>query len=176
MRVGGFEMGKENRPAIDSELRRKILVEAGHRCAIPTCRNIHVDIHHIIPWEKCKKHEYTNLIALCPNCHRMAEKEEIDKKSLRLYKNNLRLLYDKFTIFEIDILFELNNLPKEKAIQFPPYLILLVKRLIDAGHIEWIKTLTGVIIGGMKSNPDYLKITPSGKEFVKNLSLENIGY
>ena len=94
-----------DRPQIDSELKRKILVEAGHRCAIPTCRSMNVDIHHIIPWEKCKKHEYINLIALCPNCHRIAEKGEIDRKSLRLYKNNLRLLYDKFTLFEIDVLF-----------------------------------------------------------------------
>ena len=33
-----------------------------------------------------------------------------------------------------------------------------------------------VMIGGMKSNPDYLKITPSGREFIKNLSVENVGY
>jgi 5-methylcytosine-specific restriction endonuclease McrA len=64
----------QSRESIPAELKRKVLVEAGHRCAIPACRSVvGVDIHHIIPWAKCKKHEYKNLIALCPNCHRMAE-------------------------------------------------------------------------------------------------------
>jgi len=165
-----------DRTSIPADLKRKIFVEAGHRCAITTCRSIIVDIHHIIPWEKCRKHEYNNLIALCPNCHRRADKEEIDRKSLRMYKNNLRFLYDKFTTFEIDVLFELNKIPKDKAMQFPPYLILLVKRIIESGYIELIKTPAGVMIGGMKSNPDYLKITEEGREFVKSLNSEDIGY
>jgi 5-methylcytosine-specific restriction endonuclease McrA len=81
---------EEQRPPIPAEIRRKVLVEAGHRCAIPTCRYIQVEIHHIIPWEHCKEHNYENLIALCPNCHARADKGEIDRKSLRLYKDNLR--------------------------------------------------------------------------------------
>ena len=162
--------------SIPTDLRRKILVEAGHRCAIPTCRSIVVDVHHIIPWEKCKKHEYTNLIALCPNCHRRADKRNIDRKSLRMYKNNLRFLYDKFTTFEVDVLFHLEKAPENVAIQFPSYLILLVKRIIEEGYIKWIKTPEGVKIGGMKANPDYLKITDKGREFVKDLQSENIGY
>ena len=166
----------ENRPAISAEVKRKVLVEAGHRCAIPTCRSIIVDIHHIIPWEKCKKHEYENLIALCPNCHRRADSGEIDAKSLRMYKDNLRFIYDKFTTFEIDVLFELIKIPSEEAMQFPPYLILLVKRIKDEGYINWIQTPPGVMIGGMKSNPDYLQITEKGREFINNISSENIGY
>jgi len=170
-----IDMAEERTP-IPAELRRKVLVEAGHRCAIPTCRSIEVDIHHIIPWEKCKKHEYSNLISLCPNCHRMADKGEIDRKSLRMYKNNLRFLYDKFTTFEIDILFELNKMPESKMMQFPPYLILLVKRIIEAGYVQWIQTPRGVMIGGMKSNPDFLQINYKGREFIQTLSSNDIGY
>ncbi|MBX3621279.1 MAG: HNH endonuclease [Rhizobacter sp.] len=48
-----------------------------------------MDIHHIVPWEICGKHEYKNLIALCPNHHRRAHKGEIDRKSLQLYKSKL---------------------------------------------------------------------------------------
>jgi len=77
------------RPPIPADLRRRVLVEAGHRCAIHTCRHPDVDVHHIIPWEKCRKHEYDNLIALCPNCHRRANVGEIDRVSLRVYKNRL---------------------------------------------------------------------------------------
>ena len=94
-----------DRSPIPADLRRRVLVEAGHRCAIPTCRYIDVDVHHIIPWETCKKHEYENLIALCPNCHRRAHKtNEIDRKSLYRYKANLRFTHDKFSQLEVDVL------------------------------------------------------------------------
>jgi len=79
----------KERPAIPAEIRRRVLVEAGHCCAIHTCRHPTVDIHHIIPWEACQEHAYDNLIALCPNCHRRADAGEIDRKSLRLYKARL---------------------------------------------------------------------------------------
>ncbi len=78
-----------DRPPIPTDLRRRILVEAGHRCAIHTCKHPEVDVHHIVPWEKCKEHDYDNLIALCPNCHRRADAGEIDRSSLKLYKARL---------------------------------------------------------------------------------------
>lgn len=77
------------RPAIPAEVRRAVLTESGHRCAIPACQHVDVDLHHIIPWEECKKHDYSNLIALCPNCHRMAHRGKIDRKSLLIYKDLL---------------------------------------------------------------------------------------
>jgi len=166
----------EERPPISRELKRQIYVEAGHRCAIPTCRSIHIEIHHIIPWEQCKKHEHLNLIALCPNCHSMAEKGEIDRKSLRMYKNNLRLLYDRFTIIEIDLLFELYKISEDKMTQFPWHMELLIKRSIEAGFVEYIRTPKGVSAGGMKLNPDFVKITKSGREYVDSLSEKDVGY
>lgn len=77
------------RPVMPAEIRRAVLVEAGHRCAIPTCKYSTVDLHHIIPWETSQTHDFDNLIALCPNCHRRADSGEIDRKSLRLYKTQL---------------------------------------------------------------------------------------
>ena len=75
-----------NRPAIPAEVKRKVLLEAGHRCVIPHCGSAEIDVHHIIPWETCQDHSPDNLIALCPNCHRRAHKGKIDRKSLILYK------------------------------------------------------------------------------------------
>ena len=75
-----------NRPAIPADLKRKVLVETGHRCAIPHCSSTEIDVHHIIPWETCQEHSPENLIVLCPNCHRRAGKGEIDRKSLIMYK------------------------------------------------------------------------------------------
>lgn len=95
------------RPPIPAKLKRRILIEAGHRCAIPTCRHPTTDIAHIIPWSEVKEHKYENLIALCPNCHRRADREEIDRKSLRIYKRILQRLTDRYDRFELLVLNEL---------------------------------------------------------------------
>jgi len=79
------------RPVIPAEIKRAVLVEAGHRCAIPRCGETEIEVHHIVPWETCQKHEYSNLIALCLVCHRRAHKCEIDRKSLLQYKAALTL-------------------------------------------------------------------------------------
>jgi hypothetical protein len=79
----------QRRPSIPAEIVRLVLVEAGHRCAIHTCRHPAVDIHHIDPWSQVRRHSYENLIALCPNCHRRADRGEIDRLSLRMYKARL---------------------------------------------------------------------------------------
>ncbi len=80
----------DKRPAIPAEIRRAILIEAGHRCAVKRCNETQsLEIHHIVPWNKCKKHEYKNLIALCPTCHRRADKGDMDRKSILAYKKQL---------------------------------------------------------------------------------------
>jgi 5-methylcytosine-specific restriction endonuclease McrA len=100
-------MPDNERPPIPAELKRRVLMEAGYRCAV--CRHIDTIIHHIISWEQCKSHEYENLIALCPNCHSIADKGKIDPKALRLYKANLRFAFEKYSQFEMDVLFELSK-------------------------------------------------------------------
>ncbi|MFE4308355.1 HNH endonuclease [Streptomyces sp. NPDC056891] len=84
-----------NRPAIPRELRRRVLVEAGHRCAIPTCRATPVEIAHITPWAKVRRHEFANLIALCPTCHARFDDphNSLDRKAVRQYKANLNPLF-----------------------------------------------------------------------------------
>ncbi len=164
---------EEQRPSIPAELRRQILIEAGHRCAIPTCRNIVCDIHHIIPWEKCKEHNYENLIALCLICHRRADNEEIDRKSLRTYKANLRYIHEKFSHFEIDMLFGLYNLPPDKEAGWPPFLMLLIERLLDSEYVERIQSTGKVTFSGLNFNPDRLRITAKGREFIESLGLEH---
>jgi hypothetical protein len=110
-----------NRPTIPAALVREVKMESGHRCAIPTCKQTPVDIHHIVPWETCQKHEFDNLIALCPNCHRRADRD-IDRKSIKMYKHNLSIVNSRYGDYERRILqyFVENsderfiNLPKDK--------------------------------------------------------------
>jgi len=162
----------DSRSSMPAEVKRRVLLEAGHRCAIPTCRYIEVDIHHIIPWETCKEHEYENLIALCPNCHRRADRGEIDRKSLRIYKANLRFAHDKFSNFEMDLLFGLYRMPPNTGKPLPPYLMLLVQRIAEAGYLYVHQNQNvSVRISGMETAPNILIITAKGREFIESLGL-----
>jgi len=156
------------RPTIPSELKRRILVEAGHRCAIPTCRHPTTEIAHIILWEKVKKHEYENLIALCPNCHARADKGEIDRKSLRIYKRILQRLTDRYDRFELVIL---NELRLGKPVIMAGNMLLLIKNLLDDKLVSIntdinIDGITySVSIGNIPLNVEVL-LTDKGKQFI----------
>ncbi|MEH2251073.1 HNH endonuclease [Nostoc sp.] len=89
------------RDHIPAEVKRAVLVEAGHCCAIPTCRATTTEIAHIVPWATSKNNSFENLIALCPNCHtRFDQKKEIDQLSIRMYKQNLSILNNRYGEFE----------------------------------------------------------------------------
>ena len=166
-------METSSRPSIPSELRRRVLVEAGHRCAIPTCRYIEVDVHHITPWEKCKTHDYQNLIALCPNCHRRAHRDEIDKKSLKIYKSSLRFTHDKFSQFEVDVLFDSAKIQNGESLLFPPQLTMLIRRLLDAEYVllQQHQNLFSSS-GGMQTSPLFLSLTLKGRIYIESLGLD----
>jgi hypothetical protein len=75
-------------------------MEAGYRCAIPTCRQHPVQIAHIVPWSKVRVHEYTNLIALCGVCHARFDRGEIDRKAMLQYKANLGIVNARYGEYE----------------------------------------------------------------------------
>lgn len=164
----------EGRPPIPTDTRRRVLVEAGHRCAIPTCRHIEVDVHHIVPWSSCREHKYENLIALCPNCHRRADQGNIDRKSLRLYKANLRFIHDKFSQLELDVLFESYKCESTEPTLWPSFMRILLKRILDAGYIEYRPQGSGINISGLNISPDRLYITRKGREFIENIGLKEM--
>ena len=85
------------RDAVSAEVKRAVLVEAGHRCAIPTCRATTTEIAHIVLWAKSQDNSFENLIALCPNCHtRFDRKKEIDCMAMKMYKHNLGILNNRY--------------------------------------------------------------------------------
>jgi hypothetical protein len=86
---GGFE-------GVLMARKRMVLLEAGHRCAIPTCRHPTTETAHIIPESQSDDDSFANLIALCPKC----QKKEIDRESIRMYKRNLAILNSRYSDFE----------------------------------------------------------------------------
>lgn len=152
------------RPKIPADIKRVVLIEAGHRCAIPTCRQTTTEIAHIEPWERVKKHEPDNLIALCPNCHTRFDKGEIDKKSTEIYKRKLIFLSDRYSKYELTVLFELS---KKDRIFIGGGKLLVIGLLDD----ELIKITEITCWMGEDGELDpiefYVSLTEKGKSFIK---------
>ena len=75
------------RSAIAIAIRREVLLEARHQCAV-CCTPIPLKHAHIDPWSASQDHSVANLIALCANCHTRADKEKWGEKYLKRYKQN----------------------------------------------------------------------------------------
>src|SRR4051812_48640268 len=114
------------RPPIPASLKRQVLIEAGHRCAIPTCKQTTTEIAHIIQWAKVKNHEFDNLIALCPNCHSRYDKGEIDRKSMVQYKLNLSVINGRYGDLEQRVLRHFSFVPQPDEISLPKSLDILL--------------------------------------------------
>lgn len=83
-----------NRPAIPVEIRRAVLFEARHHCAV--CGNpLPLELAHVIPWSESHEHSILYLIALCSNCHSRADLEKWGAQVLRQYKENPYILAHK---------------------------------------------------------------------------------
>lgn len=160
----------EDRPTIPSDLKRKILVEAGHRCVIPTCRFPTTEIAHIEPWKRAKEHKYENLIALCPNCHARADKGEIDAKSLKIYKAKIRFLSDRYYKYELNVLDHLRK--NQKVIVYGE---LSVKNLLDEGLIKKAHVICYFTYNdGTREDQEFVVVlTDKGRELLENWSLLN---
>lgn len=97
---------------IPAEIRRAVLLESGHACAIPTCQFPATEFAHIEPFSQVKKHEVSNIIALCPNHHHLYDqKKMIDRKAMKAYKIKLQLLNNRYTKYELRLLTVLAEKP-----------------------------------------------------------------
>jgi hypothetical protein len=90
---------------IPIEIRRAVLLGAGHACVIPTCQFPATEFAHIEPFSQVKKHDASNIVALCPNHHHLFDqKKVIDKKAMKAYKLKLQLLNKRYTKYELRLL------------------------------------------------------------------------
>lgn len=165
------------RDAIHAEVRRAVLVEAGHRCAIPTCRSTTTEIAHIVPWTETHDNSFENLIALCPTCHtRFDQKKEIDRRSVKMYKHNLGILNHRYGEFERR-LFEVLANSEERVFVLGAAGDLLVANAIKDGFFEDKKVEgMGFVVKGSngfeKNFPMTFTywVTDAGVEFIKRFA------
>ena|ERR1700730_6854238 len=162
------------RDHIPADVKRAVLVEAGHRCAIPTCGATTTEVAHIVPWSETSDNSFENLIALCPNCHtRFDQKKEIDRQSVKMYKHNLGILNNRYGEFERR-LFEVLAKSGERVFVVGAGGDLLVANAVKDGFFE-DKHVQGMgldVVGNngfSKSFPMSFTywVTDAGVEFIK---------
>ena len=166
-----------SRDAIPAEVKRAVLVEAGHRCAIPTCRATTTEIAHIVPWAETHDDSFENLIALCPNCHtRFDQKKEIDRASIKMYKHNLGILNNRYGEFERR-LFEVLAKSGERIFVLGAAGDVLVANAVKDGFfedkkVEGVGFLVKASNGFEKNFPMTFTywVTDAGVEFIKRFA------
>lgn len=160
----------DGRPGVPRPLERSVLVEAGHRCAIPACRSIPVEIAHIIPWAQVREHSFDNLIALCPTCHARFDRGDIDRMSMRQYKENLAVLNGRYTDVERQLLMHFCSYAPGKGYpMLPRGMRWMVRNLLDDGLVE-VSDECGNNGTKLHYGPEqfshYLVLTAHGNEFI----------
>jgi len=157
------------RRKIPEETKRKVLIEAGHRCAIPTCKQYPVDIHHIVPYAESQDNSFNNLIALCTQCHaRFHRTKEIDQKALHVYKQNLGLLGSRYGEFERRVLHLFCESPRANTIRLPGLSEIQVYYLLKDGLLIKNGKNSGILSSGIPTWEEY-QLTDQGKAFVEDL-------
>jgi hypothetical protein len=101
-----------------------------------------VELAHIVPWCEVKKHEFSNLIALCLNCHTAFDNGRIDRIAMRQYKANLGLLHSRYSDTERRILIHFVLNPGEDVSLLPGGMEILVMYLLTDGYLQLGQSFT----------------------------------
>lgn len=163
----------QGRPAIPADLKRRVMMEAGYRCAIPVCRAHPVAIEHIDDWAKVQKHSFENLIALCHNCHARKGNRpgQIDRKALLGYKANLGRLNVLYNDMERRMLETFAEQKSEdgayEVIELDHKLHFMVNRLYGDGLIKIVRQAVEGVFGG--ASPHHYALTEAGMVLVDNM-------
>jgi hypothetical protein len=145
--------------------KRMALVEAGHRCVIPTCRHPTTEIAHIVPESQSHDDSFENLIALCPNRHtRYDQKKEIDRQSIRMYKRNLGILNSRYCDFERRVFDQIAE-TDQRSFMVEAGLEVLLLHAVNDGLLKRVEPSPVAIQRGEPTHHNY-EVTDAGLNFV----------
>jgi len=115
----------------------QVLTEAGYRCAVPTCRNIlALDIHHIVEVSEGGGNHPGNLLPLCPTCHALFHRGEIDSNAIYAWKSILVALSQAYDTAAIDDLLFLST-PEVADLRVSGDGVLKFSRLVAGGLVTY---------------------------------------
>jgi len=79
-----------NRGGTPKRLEKALYQETGSSCAVCREDDIHLlEVHHIMPFARVKRHDPANMIVLCVKCHAKAKSLEITPDQLYAFKAQL---------------------------------------------------------------------------------------
>lgn len=154
------------RKAISAELERELHMEAGWRCAIPTCRvSKPLDMAHIEPVQPNGETDYfNNMIILCKNCHARFDdptEKRMTREAMIKVKNNLMIINGRYSHFEMRVIEYFSDNPEGNLRLFGREFDVMY--LVKDGLIKDDgKKMANAINFPPK---DYL-LTPEGKDFI----------
>jgi hypothetical protein len=141
-------------PTIDhqgAEVKRMVLVAAGHRCAVPTCRHPTTEIAHIVPESQGHDDLFEKLFALRPNCHAR-------------YKRNLGILNSRYSDFERRVFDQIADTDRRSFIVEASFEVLLLHAVKD-GLLKRVELSPVAIQRGEPTHHKY-EVTDAGLNFV----------
>jgi hypothetical protein len=110
-------MATRGRTHIAVDVTREVLIEAGYRCGVPTCRTIlAIDLHHMVEVSEGGGNTVSNLLALCPTCHALFHRGTISRDAIYAWKGVLVALGAAFDKEAIDRLLFLSLCPRDYLI------------------------------------------------------------
>ena len=106
-----------SRSKIPSETRKLVLLECGYMCANPRCRTIlALDLHHLVSVKDKGGNNFSNLLALCANCHDLHHRNVIPGSALRVWKGMLAAL-NVVNRANIDLLLQIHRMQTNAFLQ-----------------------------------------------------------
>jgi hypothetical protein len=168
---------RPKRKTIAPTIRQLILLEAGYKCANPSCRHIlTLELHHIVWVKEGGGNDPTNLIALCPNCHSLHTNDHIPADAIWAWKSFLVSLNNpnRASADLLLILYqEEQRISKgDDSSQPPPFRftgdgLAMLSGLRVSGLVEISRRFSGASFfgGGMPSFD--VKLTDAGKRLVE---------
>lgn len=73
-------------PPLSQAQKEECIRLVGNRCCYPHCREtISLDVHHIVPRAESGSNKHSNLIVLCDNHHKLADRGAIPRERLKHY-------------------------------------------------------------------------------------------
>jgi 5-methylcytosine-specific restriction endonuclease McrA len=141
--------------------KRMALAEAGHRCAIPTCRHPTTEIAHIVPESQSHDDSFKNLIALCPKCRG----KEIDARTMSTYKHNLEILNSRYSDFERRMFDQIAETDQRSFIVDAGLEIALL-RAVNDGILRRVELAHAGVQRGEPTQYTY-EVTDQGLDFIR---------
>lgn len=168
---------QKKRKTVPPATRQIILLEAGYKCANPTCRHIlTLELHHIIWIKDGGGNEPENLVALCPNCHSLHSTGHIPMDAIRCWKNLLLSLnnHNRASVDVLLVLYEEEKRAISSADQNwePPFRFTgdglgMLSGLLTSGLLEISKRIFGGSLWGGGIHQFEVRLTESGKRLVE---------